>query len=478
MIGEKYISKLLNKAVRDNNSSLNKAFIDGLMPLYGNVFSSIPIIGFDNLSQAVYDAYCKSDLIYSIVNRKAKAGARTTFGVYKIKSLKAKKEYDEYRVRKDARLDKMLELKEAAIEPTGHYLNDKFQDPNGDTSQSEYLENLLTYLNVTGNCYEYLIKNGLSVLQMHSLAADRMEILPDNLFPMGAKGYKLNLGTPKDLELEEIIHAKYVNPRATIDGKQLYGMSPIMVLWNLLQGDEEGNDMIAEVRKHRGPRKLVGIENDKITDYLQGEKMSQGLKSAFNERSRDHKDRTMAVWGKITTHDMTFSGDASEMAASSTNFFQRACGVFSVPHQWVISLQNEAKFSNFEQYAKQALINGVFPDLNKIRDARNRKFRKLGQIKDSQAIDYDESVYSELEVDKAEMMKWLDKAPYSPDEQRVFLGDKATNKPGMDEYLAPRNKVPVSELKNIKNGKQTGQNDTATSEGTSGTSEGQSGQSN
>ena len=64
MIGEKYFARLVNKAAASS-----------LKQLFTGMYNNVPIAPYDNLSQAVYDAYCKSDLIYSIINKKAKAAA-------------------------------------------------------------------------------------------------------------------------------------------------------------------------------------------------------------------------------------------------------------------------------------------------------------------------------------------------------------------------------------------------------------------
>lgn len=432
---------------------------------FATMWNALPIVPFDNLGQAIYKGYCQSDILYSVVNKKAKTGSRSLCGVYRIKSISAKQKYDEYRQRKDIRLDKLLELKEAAIEPKKHYLNDVFANPNDEQSGAEYEESLLTFLNVTGNCFEYAVMNGKEVLRLHSLPAHLVDIIPDKEWPIGASAYKMKGVSLKEFKLEEIIHAKYNNPRWTIDGKHLYGMSPLEVLWNLLQGDDEGFSAIAEQMKSRGPRKLVGIDNDKITDQEKGIKMMAALREEFKDRSKDFRDKVMPLWGKISVEDIGISAKDMDVTGRSQLTFERVCNALSVPVEW-FSTNVQSKYDNMEIFTKQALINGVFPDKNKIIGSRNRWARKYEIITPAEVIDFDETVYSELEVDRAKMMQWLKDSPYSLDEQRQFLGDQPTNAPGMTEVLAPRNKVPISklgDLKTVNNGQQDQQNDTSAS---------------
>ena len=459
MIGQRLLNKLVNNAVYNGWNSFST-----------EVWNAVPVRPFDHLSNSIYDAYCKNDMIYSIANKKATTGARAPFSVYQVKSIKAMKEYKRYMSQKDVLLKDALELKDSAVEPVNHPLNDKFANPNPGMSESEYNARQLLYLNLTGNAFELTERNGKRLLDLNILPADYMEILVKTGVVPYALGYQINWGVYQKFEVEDIIHAKYPNPRWTFDGKHLYGMSPIEVLWNLIQAEEEGTDAIAEQRKNRGPRKLVGIKNDKITNYLEGKKMMDGLRDNFNERARDYKDRLMPIWGDVNVNDMGLSDEALNMAATSDKTFQRFCNVFNVPYQW-FSTTSESKYSNLEIYNKQAILNGVVPDLNILRDARDRYFRQLGTIGQAQVIDYDISVFSELNVDRGSMWQYLKDMPLTENDKLKEMGYDGYNNPALDQVLVNRNRIPITNINDINHEKQNGQNDTSANQGTSGEGE-------
>jgi len=161
-------------------------------------------------------------------------------------------------------------------------LNEKFAEPNNEMSGSEFTESLLVYLNLNGNCYQKDVVKSNRVIDMRSLPADLMEIITDGQPLPGVSSYRMLLGVLQHFTVEEIIHAKYNNPRWTSDGKHLYGMSPIEVLWNLIQADEEGNDALAEVRKNRGPRLVMGVDTPAVKDESTALDLMNGLKNEFN----------------------------------------------------------------------------------------------------------------------------------------------------------------------------------------------------
>lgn len=407
----------------------------------------MPIASYNKAIQAITDAYMQSDIVYSIVSKKAQAGARAPFGVYKMKSNKAVKVYKEYQQQKNINLNKLMELKNEAIEPISHPLNEKYANPNPDMSASELTEILLTYLNLTGNTYEYAMRqNGTKyIVGMYAMPAHLMEIKGNGRFPMGVSGYQLNMGVIQSFDRSEIVHTKYANPNWTIDGQELYGLSPIATGWNLIKGDNEGWDALQQMKENRGPRVLAGVESDAIKDYAQAKPVMDALKLEFNERVKENRDSFSAIFGKLSVHKVGISAEDMEILATSQLTFDRICNLFKVPVEWFNS-DKQSKYNNLEQFNKQAIINGVLPDLMRLRDSRNRWARQNQFIKDSEIIDYDPQVFTELEVDRETLWKWLkDCYLYTGDEKRVMLGDSATMEPEMQEKYISKNLITLKQ---------------------------------
>ena len=400
---------------------------------------------FIGLDSAVKDGFLKSDLVYSIIKKKAATGARAPFNVYSIRSLKAYKDYHEYLTQKDINLKELENLKQNAIEPKKHYLNDKFLNPNDELSGTEYTEALLTYLNLTGNTFEQAIRKSKrgEILELHPMPPQYVRVKTDGKYPVKATGYTLQFDHEMPFEKEEVIHTKYFNPLFNQNGSHLLGISPIQVAWDLITADDEGYKAMAEQRMNRGARKIIAIENDKIRDYGEGKQMMQGLTDVFNNRAHvDFKDKLMPIWGKASMLDVGLTAKDMEILQSGQVTFDRLSNIFMVPVEWFNS-DKQSKYNNLEQYNKQAILTGVIPDLNKIRDSRNRWARKYGVISSGEAIEADYTVFTELEIDKKTVWEWVKEAPFTPNEKRVFLGENASKGEGMDTVFINKNMIPV-----------------------------------
>lgn len=431
---------------------INKAVGDLMPATFGSFYmlmNNLPVYQADGFGELL-GAFKKSDIVYSIVTKKAKAGSRAPFGVYRIKSNKRLREYKENVGKVD--LSDLIVLKNEAIEVIeNHLLTDKFNNPNPNQSGSEYTEICLTYLNLTGNVFENVVRKGSDnsgeVLQMYAMPTDRVQIKTDGRYPINPTGYKLLFTIDIDFEDNAVVHSKYANPLWSTDGAHLYGLSPLSAAWNLIEGDNEGWDAVWQMKRNRGAKKIASIQNDKISDYAEGLEMMTALKDEFNKRNADFKDKVMPIWGDVKVSDVGLNAEDLAALQTSQMTFDRLCNVFSVPVEW-FNTDKQSKYDNLSQFNKQAIINGVLPDMDKLKDSRNNWARRNKIIKPNEIIDYDVSVFSELEVDKKIMWDWLRDAPFTENEKRVFLGEAAFPDAAMDQVLVNRNKISINEAIN------------------------------
>jgi hypothetical protein len=108
------------------------------------------------------------------------------------------------------------------------------------------------------------------------------------------------------------------------------------------------------------------------------------------------------------------------------------------------------------------------PDLNKLRDARNRKYRELKILGQGQLIDYDISVFSELNVDRGTMWEYLKDMPLKEADKLKEMGfDNYDDIPELNQALVNRNRIPIQNINEINHVK-TGQTNAGTSEETGG----------
>lgn len=97
------------------------------------------------------------------------------------------------------------------------------------------------------------------------------------------------------------------------------------------------------------------------------------------------------------------------------------CNIYGVPSQLLNDPENKS-YNNQKEGEKALTMRCALPMLASIRDQFNRKFMKdWGNQKT--IVDFDPTVYSELQEDKAEQMAWLKDAPIHTKRKLEILGE-------------------------------------------------------
>jgi len=125
------------------------------------------------------------------------------------------------------------------------------------------------------------------------------------------------------------------------------------------------------------------------------------------------------------------------------------CNVYQVPSQLLNDPDNKT-FSNTKEGEKALTVRCAIPALASIRDQFNRKFQKDWNAK-GRVIDFDTSVYTELQEGKLDTVTWLEKSCLTLERRYEILGEKVPD--WMDEQTRRTILVPssITTLDNIEN---------------------------
>jgi hypothetical protein len=125
------------------------------------------------------------------------------------------------------------------------------------------------------------------------------------------------------------------------------------------------------------------------------------------------------------------------------------CNVYQVPSQLLNDPDNKT-FSNTKEGEKALTVRCAIPALASIRDQFNRKFQKDWNAK-GRVIDFDTSVYTELQEGKLDTVTWLEKSCLTLERRYEILGEKVPE--WMDEQTRRTILVPssITTLDNIEN---------------------------
>lgn len=410
-----------------------------------SLFGFAPIHRFDDKSEgAVSEGYCGNDAVYSIVRKIARTAAKAPFGVYRVKD-ETKYHQLRYAIKEGKKSTDISSLRYKAIEPvSSHRLNRVLNDPNDTMTGIELTEALIAYRLLTGNSYELIVSNaGGNPIELHALPSHKMSIKADGMFPMGISGFRLDAGFIQEFDKMQVIQTKYFNPEYDITGAHLYGLSPLQAGWKILTGDNEGKLAAAEQMKNRGMRGVFTWDNNNVKEESKAVVVNDTIRQRFTAAADgEYKDAVFPMNGTGQYHKMGLTIADMQILEMGKFSMKQLCNIYGTS-DILFNGDGNAKYSNYQEAREELITNVVLPELNSLRDARNRRFREQKVLKDSEVIDFDPTVYQELEGSKKELVEWMDKAPLSPDEQRIYLGEQPLGTPEMQKVYISRNKVPI-----------------------------------
>src|SRR3990167_1536105 len=167
--------------------------------------------GEDYLTQTdVYNLYKKDTWVYVIINAKAISVSALNI-----------------QLKKNTLKDNKIESEII----TNHPILDVLNNPNPQDTKSLFLQGIVWSLELDGNAYIELVKNGKDIKEMYLLRPDQVELIPD--VQKGVKGYRYNVnGKSNILKREDVLHIRYYNPSGALDG-----LAPFEAAKNMVETD-------------------------------------------------------------------------------------------------------------------------------------------------------------------------------------------------------------------------------------------------
>lgn len=369
----------------------------------------------------VNDGYVGNDIVYSIVKLITDKAKLAPFSVYKVIDEKSAKKYKALMSQPDKITNwKDLEaLRTKAFEEyTGDArLNELLKHPNDEDSWADIVEQWCAFKLVTGNSFVYgrLIEGGANEgkpLSINVLPAQYMAIIANvEVFPPVVAGYQLYFGKLWSFDRREILHDKYFNPQWNITGNQLYGQSPLKAASRTLTRSNEAKTAAVSAFQNGGPAGVLFMNDDRF-DPISGASQAQALKKSVSEKAGAQNFNQIAVSGyKVDWKQIGLSPVELNILESEKWDMVSLCNIYGVPSQLLNDPDNKT-YNNQQEGEKALTLRCAIPLLNEIRDDFNKKLHTDWGYANQQDIyiDYDVTVYQELEANKVQQVDWLEKA--------------------------------------------------------------------
>lgn len=461
LIAERYSKKALRPVMGPTGARSYQVIGGSLIP--------IP----DHSANYITDGYGINDIIYSIINLILDKVRQAPWHIYEVvdeSSLKAHLQIHSIQSKseigpEDYRKAKELQHKSLKLVKNPGKWGDLLKYPNEEGNFQELVSNGAGYKMLTGNKFIWanLLDKGANSgfpQELHPMPSQHMQIVATTGFPCRVIGYNMPMfgytGIAQYVK-EVVLHEKYFNYDYTTNGSHLMGMAPLKAGLGLTNRNNSSMKVSTSKMQNGGMEGIVYIDEPNIAqaDRKAGLAQMNALKqSLISEYSGPDNWGKLATSGyKIGFQDFGLSPVELAIIESEKWDLRRFCNVLGgVPSQLLNDPENKT-YNNQKEGEKALTSRCALAHLSSFRDALNRKAQKDWKLDKKWIIDFDMTVYSELQTDAGEMMKWLDplakKTGMSPNRMLDLMGlekmnDKVFDEPWIDEANMG---IPFSEWK-------------------------------
>ena len=413
----------------------------------------------DNKTAYITEGYTVNDLIYSIINLIADKVRVAPWGVYKVvkpSSLKAYKAILSKKNLSGEDLKRALELKDESMEEVeDSKLSPLLDTPDGFRTFSDLVADSSIMKLLTGDrmIWAELLEGGANTGKPQSL-----HILPSNLltmkvlkeWPFKITGYEVTdwgLTKDKSITADQVLHDKYFNPLYDAQGGHLWGLSPLKAALLLTTKSNEANKTEAAQYQNQGPKKVVFVDDPREIDVATTQLQAQKVKSILQGKEyggSENAGKIVFSGMKMGVVDAGLSPVELGIMESEQWSLRRFCNIYGVPSQLMNDPENKS-YNNSKEGESALTMRCALPQLNSFREHFNRKLKTDWGFKDKDLIvDYDISVYTELQEDLKEKWGWVKELPVPWSYKLDMMGlDYEEGQDGLDEIMIPTGLQPI-----------------------------------
>lgn len=419
----------------------------------------------DNRRSYIENGYNVNDHIFSAVNLIKEKVVIAPWNVYTVKDESSLKKYKALMSKKDMTGDDFAlanKLKTKALELyTGdERLNELLRYPNEYCTFPEFVGESSIFKMLTGGrtIWGNVLSGGANAGKVYSLEHlpyQHISIIVSTTFPQKILGYRYDSFIPNNpgiptFTAEQVMHDKYPNPNYDSAGGQFYGHSPLKSALRLTDRSNSSNKAANALFENGGPSKVLFFDDTRF-DPAQGEAQVAAIKKTLQGKEysgADNKGKVAISGYPMGVADIGLSTEELQIIESEKWDLRRFCNVFGgIPSQLLNDPENKS-YNNQKEGEKALTVRGALPLLNSFRDSFNHQLTQYWGYKDTNIyVDYDQTVYTELQDDNKDKWTWVRELPITWGAKLETMGmDFDPNAEGMDEIMIPSGFVPIDSM--------------------------------
>lgn len=374
----------------------------------------------DNKRSYIDNGYSINDIVYSVVNLILDKIRVAPWGLYEVIDESSLKSYTGLIRRKNLSgkdYKQALYLRTKALQPitranakVGRLL-ELLKWPNPYETYSDNVTASCGFKLLTGDKYQWadLMTEGANEgvpFEIHNLPSQATGIIAERGFPPNVVGYQLTDDKIYTYSPKVVSHEIYWNPSWGVN-QNLNGMSPLRAALKTLTRNNSAKDASSSKFQNNGLEAVLYVDDNRLSSEV-ANAQAKGVREKLNEEySGPSNYGKLAISPyKMGVANLGLSPVELGIIESEKWDALLICAIYGVPPE----LQGFAPktYNNLVEAEKALTSRSALPLLTSHRDTLNRKLQTSWGYKGVNVyVDFDMSVYTEMQEDIKEKVEWL-----------------------------------------------------------------------
>ena len=421
-----------------------------------NQIGKAPVFGEDTFQTYVEKGYQYNADVYSVINLITRKAATAPPILYEVKDEKAFQRYKSFtaNISKPQDVAEALNLRSKAMIEVSedHPIIKTLLNPNDFQSYYEFMDNFLGFKLITGNSYIYGVgpstgSNAGKFKQLYILPAHLVRIVSNGRYEP-VSGYTLTTKyDTQELSADKVLHSKYWNPDYSTEGSHLYGQSPLRAALRVMQQSNDAQTASVKLFQNTG---AMGILYDASEDAQLSPEQARELQRKWKAEygNVESMGDIIVTASKIGWQKLGLSPVDLAIIDSMKMNLRQMCNVYRVNSALLNDPDNKT-YNNMYEARKALISDAILPELISARSDLNKWLVEPYNKSEGKKyfLDFDLSVFPELQEDKKEQIQYLERAWWlTPNQKLQEMGYGYNPDPLMDKIYVSIQVQPIDKM--------------------------------
>lgn len=425
---------------QEENNKLSKALFD----LVSNY--STDVNQYNTQEEQIKTAYTLNPHVYAVINYITKAISQVPFNIYEVVDEKSYKYSLSYKNSKQ--IERAIHFQQKALKETN---NDQLKNiiihPNENQTWEEFIIQNIGYKLLTGNSYVYGLKpKGFNLFtKIYNIPSQLVSVELGKSFLEPIKGYNIGFDQYNKWQLlpEEILHRKYFNPLFSDNEQNIYGLSPLQCLKNVVLRTNNAKAASLAMFENGVPAGIITNESGISMTPEELKQMEYQFKNKFGSVGKN-ANKILFSSQKLGWQMIGMSSVDMEIISAEKHDLLDVCRVFGVPSV-LISDNENSTYNNIEEAEKRFWSNTAIPEIESFIADLNKfilpAYEKITGKK--YVIDYDikgiPALQDDIKMLSDRLLKELEYGLWTPNEVRAMLDKPLGDSEHLNSYYINSN---------------------------------------